>query len=168
MVEATIFILAIIPVMLFLAFGIPIIVGVLVYRDANKRVDCSPWLWALIAALVPSFIGLIIYAIIRRDYPLKNDGIRVGGAGFTQGGASTEQGQTYEAHFEQRFDEEGNPIPGTMPVEQPHRGFPTWAKVLLILGAILVVGGMITGCGTLLYGMFTFDHSNMDHMFYYF
>ena len=45
--------------------------GVLVYRDAKKRVDCSPVLFALLAALAPLFIGVIVYMIIRKDYPLK-------------------------------------------------------------------------------------------------
>ena len=56
---------------LMCAMAIPLLVGVLVYRDAAKRVDCNPWLWALIAALAPSFVGLIIYLIIRSDFPLK-------------------------------------------------------------------------------------------------
>ena len=162
MFEATFFIFSIIPVMFFIAFGIPIIVGILVYRDANKRVDCSPWLWAMVAALVPSFIGLIIYAIIRRDYPLKPENYSYAEAysgPYTQG---------EEAHFEQTFDENCNPVPGTVPAKKPNRGFPTWAKVLLILGLILAVVGMIAGCSTLMYGLFTFDHGNMDHMFYYF
>lgn len=151
MFNATIFMFSIIPVMFFIAFGIPIIVGVLVYRDANKRVDCSPWLWALIAALVPSFIGLIIYAIIRRDYPLKPE---------NQNYADS-YGQTT---YEQNYDENGNPIS----VEKLHRGFPTWAKVLLILGAILVVVGMFVGCGAMISGLFGYHHSIPDTFYYEF
>lgn len=149
MFEATIFMFTLIPMIIFVAFGIPIIVGILVYRDANKRVDCSPWMWALIAALVPSFIGLIIYAIIRRDYPLKPEHQRY----------ADSYGQT---SYEQNFNETGNPI------TKPHRGFPTWAKVLLILGMILVVVGMIAGCGALLSGLFGYHTMTPDHYFYEF
>jgi len=156
MFEATIFLFSIVPIMIFIAFGIPILVGVLVYRDANKRVDCSPWLWALVAALVPSFIGLIIYAIIRRDYPLKVEYRRYAD-GYSQGDSG-------EASYEQRFDEAGNP----MPVNKPHRGFPTWAKVLLIVGAILLVVGMFAGCGAMLAGLFGYHHMTPDAFFYEF
>jgi len=181
MFEATIFLFSIVPIMIFIAFGIPILVGVLVYRDANKRVDCSPWLWALVAALVPSFIGLIIYAIIRRDYPLKveyrryADGYSQQGnyAGYGQqadyskdnsGETSYSQGEPGEASYEQRFDEAGNPIP----VNKPHRGFPTWAKVLLIVGAILLVVGMFAGCGAMFAKLFGYHTMTPDSFFYEF
>ena len=151
MFEFTLFFFSIIPIMIFLLFGIPLVVGILVYRDASKRVDCSPWLWALIAALVPSFIGLIIYAIIRRDYPLKPEHQRY----------ADSYGQT---NYEQNFDENGNPI------AKPHRGFPTWAKVLLIVGAILVVVGMVAGCGALLSGLFGYNTMTItpDHFYHEF
>ena len=68
---SSIFIILLIPVILLFSIALPILIGVCVYRDASKRVDCSPLLWALVAALVPSFIGLVIYLIIRRDYPIK-------------------------------------------------------------------------------------------------
>ena len=118
------------------ALAIPLLVGILVYRDADKRVDCNPWLWALIAALAPSFVGLIIYLIIRGDYPLK------------------EPVYTY--------DEFGNPVP------QKPAGFPKWAKILLIVFAILFVVLLLGGCMAAMYSVFTFDHTNMDHLFYYF
>jgi len=116
--------------------AIPLVVGILVYRDADKRVDCNPWLWALIAALAPSFVGLIIYLIIRGDFPLKDP--------------------VYT------YDEFGNPIPG-----KP-AGFPRWAKILLIVFAVLFVVLLLGGCAAALFGMMSFDHTNMDHMFYYF
>ena len=118
------------------ALAIPLLVGILVYRDADKRVDCNPWPWALIAALAPSFVGLIIYLIIRGDYPIKEPVCS--------------------------YDEFGNPIP-IKPA-----GFPKWAKVLLIIFAILFVILFFGGCVAALYSMFTFDHTNMDHFFYYF
>ena len=121
---------------LMCALAIPLLVGILVYRDANKRVDCNPWLWALIAALAPSFVGLIIYLIIRGDYPMKDPA-------YT-------------------YDEFGNPIP------QPTSGFPKWAKVLLIVFAVLFIILFLGGCVAALYSVFSFDHTNMDHLFYYF
>ena len=51
-------VLMIIPVILIFTIGIPIVIAVCVYKDADKRVDCSPWLWALVAALVPSYPGI--------------------------------------------------------------------------------------------------------------
>ncbi|MBR3786573.1 MAG: hypothetical protein IKJ77_09220 [Firmicutes bacterium] len=116
--------------------AIPLLVGILVYRDADKRVDCNPWLWALIAALAPSFVGLIIYLVVRGDYPLK------------------EMTLTY--------DEFGNPVP------QKPAGFPKWAKVLLIVFAVLFIVLFLGGCVAAMYSIFTFDHTNMDHIFYAF
>ena len=47
--------------------GIPVIVGVCVYRDAKAR-GMEPVLWTLVAVLVPSFIGLIVYLIVRSNH----------------------------------------------------------------------------------------------------
>lgn len=57
------FLLILIP----LIFGIPILVGVYVYRDANKR-GMNAILWLLIAILTPSLLGLIIYLLVRNNY----------------------------------------------------------------------------------------------------
>lgn len=107
-----------IPVILLFSLGLPVLIGVCVYRDASKRVDCTPMLWALVAALVPSFIGLVIYLIIRKDYPLIEE---AGGAAYYQG--------NYEA------------------ASKP-AGLPTWAKALIIIGVVIValciIGGVIT------------------------
>ena len=56
-------------VMLMILFNlaVPICIGVFVYRDAKTR-GMEPILWALVAALVPSFIGLIIYLIVRSSH----------------------------------------------------------------------------------------------------
>ena len=105
----------IIPLIFIFAFGLPILAGVLVYRDANKRVDCSPWLWALVAALVPSFIGVIVYLIIRRDYPLKAAENRYQENGYTQ-----------QARY-------GGETPGA-----EKTGLPTWAKALIIIVSVIV------------------------------
>lgn len=43
---------------------IPVMVGIYVYRDANTR-GMNAALWTLIAVLAPTFIGLIIYLIVR-------------------------------------------------------------------------------------------------------
>lgn len=50
---------------------IPVLIGVFVYRDSAKR-NMNAVLWTLIAVLAPTFIGLIIYLIVRADHsPLK-------------------------------------------------------------------------------------------------
>lgn len=56
-------------VMLVMAvnLGIPICIAVFVYKDAKMR-GMEPILWALVAALIPSFIGLIIYLIVRSGH----------------------------------------------------------------------------------------------------
>jgi len=40
--------------------------GVFVYRDAKSR-GMEPLLWALVAVLVPYFVGVIIYLIVRQQ-----------------------------------------------------------------------------------------------------
>ena len=50
-----------------LIFGIPILIAVYVYRDANKR-GMNAILWMLIALLTPSLLGLIIYLLVRNNY----------------------------------------------------------------------------------------------------
>ncbi len=47
---------------IFLMIGI----GIAVYQDAHKRSMEAPLVWALIAALGPYFLGLIVYLIIRK------------------------------------------------------------------------------------------------------
>ena len=54
-------------VLIPLILGIPILVGVYVYRDANKR-GMNAVLWTLIALLTPSLLGLIIYLLVRNNY----------------------------------------------------------------------------------------------------
>ncbi|MEG2785390.1 MAG: hypothetical protein RR918_04155, partial [Anaerovoracaceae bacterium] len=53
-----------IPFILLFVLGVPIVIGVFVYKDAVKR-ETNPWLWTIVAALTPSFIGLIVYLIVR-------------------------------------------------------------------------------------------------------
>jgi hypothetical protein len=47
-----------------LVFMVPVLIGLYVYKDAKSR-GMDATLWALVAALVPSFIGLIIYFVVR-------------------------------------------------------------------------------------------------------
>ncbi len=60
---------AILPFFLFFSLFviiIPVAIGVFVYRDAEKR-GMNGLVWTLIVIFVPSFIGLIIYFIVREN-----------------------------------------------------------------------------------------------------
>lgn len=61
--------IAVIPMIIIAAvvFVLPIIIGVYVYRDADRR-GMNAILWALVAALAPSLIGFIIYLLVRGSY----------------------------------------------------------------------------------------------------
>lgn len=75
---------AIIPFLLIISlFGviIPVAIGVFVYKDAEQR-GMNGLMWALIVIFIPSFIGLIIYFIVRESesaYECKNCGASVKG-----------------------------------------------------------------------------------------
>lgn len=58
--------LMMIPFMTFILV-IPVLIGVYVYRDANRR-NMNAVLWTLIAILAPSLIGFIIYLLVRGNY----------------------------------------------------------------------------------------------------
>lgn len=56
--------------MLFLLsifLAIPVLIGVYVYRDANRR-GLNAVVWTLIAIVAPAFIGFIIYLLVRGNY----------------------------------------------------------------------------------------------------
>lgn len=138
MIMGTLAFLMIIPLILIFTIGIPVVIAVCVYRDANKRVDCSPWLWALVAALVPSCIGLIVYLIVRRDYPLKS----ADGQAYRsdQGAESTYYQENYERQ-----------------AAETHNGLPTWAKALIIIGAVIIGICIISLVGSVLYTVFGYS-----------
>lgn len=52
---------------LTILIGIPVLIGVYVYRDAKRR-NMNALLWTLIAILAPSLIGFIIYLFVRGNY----------------------------------------------------------------------------------------------------
>lgn len=58
---------------------IPIIMGILVHKDA-KRLQMDPWMWTLIVMYVPYFIGLIIYLVVRSNEKNKSRCINCGSA----------------------------------------------------------------------------------------
>ncbi len=127
-----------IPLILIFTFGVPILSAVLVYKDAAKRVDCSPWLWALVAALAPCFIGVIVYLIIRKDYPLKNDSF-IGQQSQAYHGSEQAQAQNTGEQF--REDAAGTAEESFAPYNDYPRekqGLPTWGKALIIIGAVIV------------------------------
>lgn len=61
--------IAVFPVTILLAIVIvvPLIVGVYVYKDARQR-GMNAILWALVAAVAPTLIGLIVYLLVRGNY----------------------------------------------------------------------------------------------------
>lgn len=66
--------IVVLPIMILLmlvCIAIPVMLGIFVYRDAKAR-GMEPLLWALIAVLAPSFIGLIIYLVVRKDHIVLN------------------------------------------------------------------------------------------------
>ena len=54
-------------VVLAFFLAIPILIGVYVWRDANRRGMNAP-LWTIVAVLAPAFIGLIIYLLVRGSW----------------------------------------------------------------------------------------------------
>ncbi|MDO4582294.1 MAG: zinc ribbon domain-containing protein [Bacillota bacterium] len=52
---------------LLLVLAIPVFIGVYVWRDANRRGMNAP-LWTLVSVLAPTFIGLIVYLVVRGNY----------------------------------------------------------------------------------------------------
>lgn len=53
--------------MLIIMLGIPVLIGVYVYRDARRR-NMDAALWTLVTMLAPVFIGFIIYLLVRGNY----------------------------------------------------------------------------------------------------
>lgn len=58
-----------IPVLIVVALAacLPFVLGVYVYRDAARR-GMNALLWALVAVLAPSLVGLLIYLLVRGNY----------------------------------------------------------------------------------------------------
>ena len=58
-----------IPVLIVVALAacLPFVLGVYVYRDAARR-GMNAILWALVAVLAPSLIGLLVYLLVRGNY----------------------------------------------------------------------------------------------------
>lgn len=140
MVSSILFLLFLIPIALIIAVGIPVAIGILVYRDARKRVDCTPILWALVAALAPCYIGLILYLIIRKDYPLKQQSV----------GGQAEYARTY-GEPGQGFDDEQTFAGQTVAKKST---MPTWGKALIIIGAVVVLVCLLGIVGSAIYSVF--------------
>lgn len=62
-------IIAMIPALIVLAIAIilPFIIGIYVYQDARRR-GMNAILWALVAAVAPALIGLIVYLLVRGNF----------------------------------------------------------------------------------------------------
>jgi len=59
--------LVITTIVLGVGLGLPVMIGVYVYRDAKRR-GMNAAMWTLIALLAPSLIGFIIYLLVRGNY----------------------------------------------------------------------------------------------------
>jgi len=60
--------LIVFPLLLAVFIGIPVMIGVYVYKDAQSR-RMNAVLWTLVAIFAPGLTGFIIYLLVRRDYP---------------------------------------------------------------------------------------------------
>lgn len=144
MVASILFLLIFIPVVLFIGLGLPVLIGILVYRDAKKREDISPALWGLVAALAPCYIGLIVYLVIRRDYPLKPwESVQrpAPQQGFTTD--QSEEGFSYAQSFDENRPQQ--------PAEK--KAMATWVKVLIIAVVIVALFCVLALVGTVIYSV---------------
>lgn len=141
-----IFALFFIPIVLICCFGVPVLMGFLVYRDAVKR-DTNPWLWALVAAFVPSFIGLLIYLLVRNDYAVLAPGEQrtnpSAKANNPYNEDNKQQGTYDSTTYEYRSYTNADGETVTERVPKKKEGLPTWAKVLIVIGIVLVVVALL-------------------------
>ncbi|GAA0179674.1 hypothetical protein SH2C18_25050 [Clostridium sediminicola] len=63
--------MSVISIFFLLPIIIQIILGVFIYKDANSN-GMNGVLWALVVFLVPWFIGLIVYLVVRSSYSTTN------------------------------------------------------------------------------------------------
>lgn len=59
-------VILLVPVLLLLLL-VPILIGVYVYKDAQRR-RMNAVVWTIVAIFAPTFIGLIIYLLVRTNY----------------------------------------------------------------------------------------------------
>lgn len=128
--------------------GVPIVIGVFVYKDAIKR-ETNPWLWTIVAALTPSFIGLIVYLIVRNDYPLKG----TNNFNYQTSGQDTYEQKTYT-------NEDGEAFSHTV---TPNHSMPTWGKVLIIIGCVLIFAFIVTAIISMLFGTIGYSEISMHN-----
>ncbi len=132
----------IVPVFFFL---VPIVMGVWVYKDAERR-GMNGLVWALIVTFVPSLIGLIIYFVVR-----ENEG------GFECGNchATVKSNQDYcpncGSNLQSRYDidEDRSQGEGRIPREGRASKIGPVVLVILILAFVLLFA-------FLLFGIFSF------------
>ena len=49
---------------LFVTIAVPVCIGLFVYQDAKSH-GMTAWLWTAVAVLIPYFVGLVIYLLVR-------------------------------------------------------------------------------------------------------
>lgn len=146
------------PLILLFTLGVPIIIAVFVYRDAKKR-DTNALLWALVSAFAPSFIGLIIYLIVRNDFKLKE---------FQYSGETASQAEYVHVNPESNcesscetnsssYTSDEKPSETKSAPATKHNKIPTWGKVLIVLGIALVVISLISIC-IMIYQFFNYSY----------
>jgi len=54
-------------VILFIGISLYLIILDYVYHDAKRR-SMNPWLWIIIVAIIPYFLGFVIYLLIRTTF----------------------------------------------------------------------------------------------------
>ncbi|MEG2785776.1 MAG: hypothetical protein RR918_06105, partial [Anaerovoracaceae bacterium] len=96
----------------------------------------------------PSFIGLIVYLIVRNDYPLKG----TNNFNYQTSGQNTYEQKTYT-------NEDGETFSQTVP---PNHSIPTWGKVLIIIGCVLIFALIFTAIISMLFGTLGYNEMSMN------
>lgn len=142
-------ILFIIPIVILFTIGLPVFIGVFVYKDAKKR-DTNALLWALVSAFTPSFIGLIIYLIVRNDFNLTSNNEKSNDEYKSTDG-------TQETEYVHVDDETEKAEATPNPTKSNTNKIPTWGKVLIVVGISLAVIFLISVC-IMIYQFFSVNY----------
>ena len=139
-------------VVLAFFLAIPILIGVYVWRDANRRGMNAP-LWTIVAVLAPGFIGLIIYLLVRGSWsdlrcpacggPVREDFARCPRCGAKLKAACPGCAAPVEAGW-RVCPHCGSPLAGaeadvTAPVRERDRGLGKILLVVILIPVLLIL-----------------------------